>query len=269
MAHYDELVTPKDRPQLQEPLHIFLERHGYSVEDYNNYLKAAVASANGNMREAYVKAAMAITYDFEQKFGYRFPYTFGGGHIYLGSNPDLVPKYEEFDKLNGNYKNGSTLGVNPNWGTKFNDKQMKLFTHQDGTVYTSLGLDCSSFVSWAAFNTGQVDYFEKNAQSMAHGYVNQQTGIQEFIPFGTLHAINTDFFGRAGDIIWRRGHVMSIVAADETNGIYYTAEPNCGAEGTKIYRRPIESLTSDSREHFIIDMDNFFKEPNEVARKRI
>ncbi len=169
-------------------------------------LSASVASSvekagkcTGN---AVASAGIALVYGLAQK-GYRLPYYWGGGH------------------------GGAVTGVSGSWGSATSK------SCSSTTCYSSSGLDCSGFVSWAISNAG----------------VPIVTDTYGFLKVGTKETFSA---AKAGDLLCSTGHVILIL---ENKGDYLITAESTGGTNGAIFRHYTPSAASG---YNILDMSSYY-----------
>lgn len=103
------------------------------------------------------------------------------------------------------------------------------------------GLDCSGFVSWAIHNGGFK--YERRTSS---GFKSLGTACRR---------TDTSCVGKAGDLVWRSGHIMLISAVDGDN--YWISEAQCTNCGMQLRKQPMHK-DGGSKEDYVIKMDSFY-----------
>lgn len=128
------------------------------ISQLNEYINTEIDKAGYGTAEAVVAAGQSLIYWLEQ-IGYYLPYYLGGGRSCCGDNNDTF------------------IGVNPNWGS---DKFGYDYGYSYGKRRIYLGMDCSSFVSWAIRTACNKDFGAMGASSMRFGekidFINVQPG---------------------------------------------------------------------------------------------
>lgn len=106
-----------------KPLTKFLESHGSSLEQYNDFIKNSVLTAGVGTREGVVTAAVSMINYLYDNFDAKMPYYWGGNHKGIG-----IPK-----------KFGEYRPSRPS---------------RSGKIYTRVSFDCSGFIQWVIINGG-------------------------------------------------------------------------------------------------------------------
>ena len=149
---------------------------------YNNDLLNIVNSNGKRKRTTAVKIAKYISQDI----GVRIPYFWAGGHWHF-----------EWD---GHTNREKFRGVSPQWGCITEN-----YREYNGTNMLPAGFDCTGFIAWVLFNAG---FTYDEIGSFAGNPVLTSLGKK------TLTVVN--FAGssgniKAGDIVWRDGHMGFII----------------------------------------------------------
>lgn len=109
---------------LHEPLDLFLESKGTSLEEFNNLIASNVEDAGYGTRAGVVAAAVTLIAELGNNYDVKIPYFWGGGHGQM------------------------ITGAEGNWGSN------QCRASANGRIYDYCGLDCSGFVAWAIWNGG-------------------------------------------------------------------------------------------------------------------
>lgn len=128
----------------------------------------------------------------------------------------------------------ASVYANPNWGSS-----------------TTNALDCSAFVRWAIYNGG----FNISDQT-SYSYKD----VGKNVSLSSSHAV-----AEPGDLLHRKGHIALIVAIDEKNKQYITAEANSPSSGTNFKRVPFSGATGYKPFTAAILMDEYYQ--NHVRSK--
>lgn len=271
-----EILTKASTQQLNCRLEDFLEKKCYSIEELNVLVDTIVSEYGKRSRKAILAVNTIFTEKFESHFNMKLPYTFGGGHFFS--------KDCRFPEANNDFNESEEIRVNPNWGYAFNQEEIDKYKHQDGTIYTNYGPDCSGYIMILCKLIGIQNNLCKNATNMRDGAVYQN---ELFSPLGKVYVLNSDtletippksmekFNGfyevydetvyevKAGDLIHRPGHIMLITKVDQKDAMLYTSEVKGGKYGLIRTRYTWEELY-DEGVYSIISMDDFFENPEKV-----
>ena len=211
-----------------------LSRNGSSVADFNNKLLDVVKKDAPGSRSAVVDSAVYLI-NTAYSYGYRFPYSFSGGHGagYTNKNGEL------HDKVSSDY-----YGLNPYLGEEiYSNGHFGYWHTRNGKTkfYTHLGLDCSGFVTWA-FKNGGIDKPISNAVDFKND------------PHGKSYRLDeTDkYIGQPGDVIASDTHVALIIKYDDSTKSYLVAEESDGLIVSR-YR-----IKNDSK-YRVIDMSFYYE----------
>lgn len=123
IAGLDIKETKNVSYKINEPLTKFLESHGSSLEQYNDFIKSSVLTAGVGTREAVVTAAVSMINYLYDNFDAKMPYYWGGKH--------------------------KGIGISKNFGEYRPSKPSR-----SGKIYYHISFDCSGFVQWAIINGG-------------------------------------------------------------------------------------------------------------------
>ena len=195
---YGDYTLSSDGHQiLHEPLEDFLEDNGSSLEDFNKLIADNVKDAGFGTRAGVVAAAVTLIGELGDNYGVKVPYYWGGGHY-----------------------DGVVVGALGYWGS-----DPKCTTYANNQTYDYCGLDCSGFVPWAikngGFNIGQrlaSDFYKLSGAEK----VTLKSGEAVLEP---------------GDLLESDGHVVLVVAVDESSKQYICAEASGNAQGVLFTRR--------------------------------
>lgn len=267
----------KNITKLDTNLNVFLESKGYSISWLNNLIHKVKSKNDSITRESIVEIANILTTTLEDKFSINLPYSFGGGHTTQNINKNGLLNNHDYN-----------LGVNPNWGYKFNENE--IIKHPtDDTLYTNYGIDCSGLFLVILKLLG-FDDVERTSASMYKGYINNT--INEIItPIGEVHFINpneekyteiykNEFFqnyyklfndnvylGQPGDLlIHSSGHLMIITEVDEFYGSYKIVESVGQSIGIRKNTITIKYLI-ENKNFCLINIDELIKNPEKVITK--
>ena len=212
--------------QLKEPLRDYLNSKGLSITDLNSTILNNVIDAGVGTREGVAAAAISLI-NYMNELGVRIPYTYGGSHggVVAGVSNEAPTSY---------------YGVDPDWGTPIGN-------YYSGKVgpYTHLGPDCSGFVAWALHNGGVK--------------INMNTATS-FKSLGTNHVMDGSYVGKIGDVVSSGSHVRIIVAVNEQEKYYITAESQTREapytpEFKGISYKKMDFVTNN---YVIVDMSSFY-----------
>lgn len=195
---YGDYTLSSDGHQiLHEPLEDFLDDNGSSLEDFNKLIADNVEDAGFGTRAGVVAAAVTLIGELGDNYGVKVPYYWGGGHY-----------------------DGVVVGALGYWGS-----DPKCTTYANNQTYDYCGLDCSGFVPWAikngGFNIGQrlaSDFYKLDGAEK----VTLKSGEAVLEP---------------GDLLESDGHVVLVVAIDESTSQYVCAEASGNAQGVLFTRR--------------------------------
>ena len=195
---YGDYTLSSDGHQiLHEPLEDFLDDNGSSLEDFNKLIADNVEDAGFGTRAGVVAAAVTLIGELGDNYGVKVPYYWGGGHY-----------------------DGVVVGALGYWGS-----DPKCTTYANNQTYDYCGLDCSGFVPWAikngGFNIGQrlaSDFYKLDGAEK----VTLRSGEAVLEP---------------GDLLESDGHVVLVVAIDESTSQYICAEASGNAQGVLFTRR--------------------------------
>lgn len=109
---------------LHEPLDLFLESKGTSLEEFNNLIASNVENSGYGTDAGVVAAAVTLIAELGNNYDVKIPYFWGGGHGQM------------------------ITGAEGNWGSN------QCRASANGRIYDYCGLDCSGFVAWAIWNGG-------------------------------------------------------------------------------------------------------------------
>lgn len=123
IAGLDIKETKNVSYKINEPLTKFLESHGSSLEQYNDFIKNSVLTAGVGTREGVVTAAVSMINYLYDNFDAKMPYYWGGKHKGIG-----------ISKKFGEYRPSKPS--------------------RSGKIYYHISFDCSGFVQWAIINGG-------------------------------------------------------------------------------------------------------------------
>lgn len=179
---------------MKEPLGDFLTKNGLSLQDLNDTIYDNVVSKGVGTRAGVATAATTLI-NYMQQFNVRIPYTYGGGHGAIKGVGRAT---------------ANLFGADPQWGTPIGSYSVSC---KDGTCgpYTHYGPDCSAFVYWALHNGGLKVSFG--------GSTNMKY-------YGTNHNMDGSYIAQVGDVLVSTGHVVLVVAVNEEEQTYITAESN-------------------------------------------
>ena len=205
---------------INHPIEEYLSKAGTNISNMNQTIYSQVRKAGLGTREGVVAAAVTLINNFYSKTGYLLPY-------------ELYPS--------GKY---SGYGMDPTWGS-----------NTGRADYSSNGLDCSGFISWAIHNGG----FQYDVRS-AQGWGN--VGVSRAWSTGM-----NDTAAKPGDLIYNKpqsangttGHIRMIV--DVTNEGYVVAEASSKKNGVRI---KTISFTSTGN-YYLINMDNYYANATKVT----
>ena len=176
---------------MKEPLSDFLTKNGLSLQDLNDTIYDKVVSKGVGTR-AGVAAAATTLINYMQQFNVRIPYTYGGGH----------------GAIKGVGRATSNLfGADPQWGTPIGAYYSKSYG-----PYTHYGPDCSAFVYWALHNGGLKVSFFSSGDMKKYSTIN--------------YKMDGSHIAQVGDVLVSTGHVVLVVAVNEEEQTYITAESN-------------------------------------------
>ena len=208
-----------------------------SLEDYLKEKNMTIDNLNNIIKERVEKAgtgtgdgvvaAGKTLADFLSAQGVKLPYISSTGLSGLASG-----KYSE-------------LGANKDWGT-----QGEWYSIGYNKNYYNSGLDCSGFLSWALHNGG---------------YKYDEYHSSQFENLGTKREFDSN--GKAGDILWKDGHVAMITDVNK-NG--YTIlhetendEIDKQVEGLIYTHTDFTGKDKETTKQFthIIDMSEYYNNP--------
>lgn len=123
VAGLDIKETKNASYEMHESLAKFLESHGTSLEQYNDFIKNSVLTAGVGTREGVVTAAVSMINYLYDNFDAKMPYYWGG-------------KY-------------GRIGISKNFG-EYRPSNVS----RGGNINYYVSFDCSGFVQWAIINGG-------------------------------------------------------------------------------------------------------------------
>lgn len=184
IAGLDIKETKNVSYKINEPLTKFLESHGSSLEQYNDFIKSSVSTAGVGTREGVVTAAVSMINYLYDNFDAKMPYYWGGKH--------------------------KGIGISKNFGEYRPSKPSP-----SGKIYYHISFDCSGFVQWAIINGGFNDpgtgTSTFNSKFFANSCLEKDSSCL---------GKPGDLINRPAP----NGHVVLIVAVDEASGKYMVAE---------------------------------------------
>lgn len=179
-----ELKDTTKSTYLDRTITEFLNSHGSSLEDLNNYISSNVQPIYGTGKAVATAAVSLINYLYDG-FGIKLPYYWGG-------------KYEH-------------VGANPSFGV------YKPVPRSNGQVYKYISLDCSGLAQWAIINGGI-----KNPGTGTVNFAQAFTNRCNITSPSCIGEVGDLINYRTHDN--SRGHVQVIVSVDKENNSYYIAE---------------------------------------------
>jgi hypothetical protein len=120
--------------------------------------------------------------------------------------------------------------------------------NDEGTCYYYDGIDCSGFVSWA-INNG--------------GFIYSALSTSELTSLGKVTLSASSAVIQPGDLLLRSGHVKLVVAIDEENKKYITAEASGKDEGVKFGTMSFSGKSSKGN-YWGINMDYLYNDSSKV-----
>ena len=198
--------------------------------EYNNQI-AEIIRTNGSRTRA---TATALGRYLSTEIGVKIPYFWAGGHWHYSW--DGHDDTEQFK------------GVSPMWGCVI--KNMRPYMGND---MLPAGIDCTGFVAWILFNAG----FKKSE-------IGSFSGSTWLTRLGGKKLGVVDFKGstgkiKAGDIVWRTGHMGFIIDVDgETVTIAHEKGTAWGLVVEKYSSRTGRQIGGSSTFMKVMQMDNYY-----------
>ena len=214
---------------MKEPLGDFLTKNGLSLQDLNDTIYDKVVSKGVGTR-AGVAAAATTLINYMQQFNVRIPYTYGGGHSAIKGVGRAT--------LN-------LFGADPQWGTPIG---AYYDSNKGYGPYTHYGPDCSAFVYWALHNGGLKVSFASSGDMKKYSTIN--------------YKMDGSHIAQVGDILVSNGHVVLVVAVNEEEQMYITAESNGLSASYKPDTKGIsyQKMPFVNSNYVIVDMSSYYDE---------
>lgn len=142
----------------------------------------------------------------------------------------------------------SMVGVNAEWNTQKPIPSSGSDIQFEGVEWP-YGLDCSGFVSWAIINGGFK--MEVSYTGAYLDYINPDVYI-----FNTQNLKSGKI--KAGDLLYRNGHIAIITELDLENGIIKVAEEKGAEYGMVVTNTTIEEFVKKSNFSDIYSMEDYY-----------
>ena len=202
-----ELVSDGDEI-LNESLDTFLVSRGTNLTEFNELIASNVEDSGYGTRAGVVASAVTLIAELGNNYNVKIPYFWGGGHGTISE------------------------GAEANWGSG------RCYTYANGHAYTSCGLDCSGFVTWAIYNGGY------NISPLT-------TGSFQNLPGAERVELKDSAVLEPGDLLESSSHIALVIAVEEYG--YICAEASGRTTGVLFTSRPFTRSG-----YWGVNMDGFY-----------